>query len=99
RLVYGGCGSRLQAFEFFTDDCLGLVLAQVEGMHQPFNEHHAGYVLIELADTGDEAALQTMVEDVIGQALEASLCHDAVLSASLSQLNELWRLREEISEA
>ena len=99
RLVYGGCGSRLQAFEFFTDDCLELVLTQVDGMHQPFGERHAGYVLIELADTGNEEALQAMVEEVIGQALEASLCQDAVVSASLSQLHELWRLREEISEA
>jgi len=99
RLVYGTCGSRLQAFEYFTDACLDLVLTQVDGMHQPFADRHAGYVLIEVADTANEAAFQALVEDVIGQALESGLCQDAVVSASLSQLNELWRLREEISEA
>ncbi len=99
RLVYGACGPRLQAFEFFTDECLGLVLAQVEGVQQPFAERHGGYVLIELADTADEAALTTLLEDVIGRALEEGLCRDAVVSASLAQLQALWRLREEISEA
>ena len=99
RLVYGACGPRLQAFEFFTDECLGLVLAQVEGVQQPFAERHGGYVLIELADTADEAALTTLLEDVIGRALEEGLCSDAVVSASLAQLQALWRLREEISEA
>jgi len=99
RHVYGACGARLQAFEFFTDECLGLVLAQVEGMHQPFEARYGGYVLIELADTAGEAGLQALLEDVIGQALEDSVCEDAVVSASLAQLEALWRLREEISEA
>ena len=99
RRVYGSCGARVQAFEFFTDECLSLVLTHVDGMQQPFDERHGGYVLIELADTADEAALQTLLEEVIGQALEDGLCQDAAVSASLSQLQALWRLREEISEA
>lgn len=99
RLVYGSCGARLQAFEYFTDECLGLVLTQVDGMQQPFEQRHAGYVLIELADTANEDGLQALLEEVIGQALEDGLCQDAVVSASLAQLETLWRLREEISEA
>lgn len=99
RLVYGACGARLQAFEFFTDACLDLVLANVDGIHQPFAERHQGYVLVELADTANEEALQALLEDVIGQALEDGLCQDAAVSASLAQLHALWRLREEISEA
>ena len=97
--VYGACGARLQAFEFFTDECLGLVLEQVEGAQPPFADRHGGYVLIELADTADEEALQSLLEGVIGQALEDGLCQDAVVSATLAQLEALWRLREEISEA
>jgi len=99
RLVYGSCGARLQAFEYFTDDCLDLVLTHVDGMQQPFEQRHVGYVLIELADTADEEGLQALLEDVIGQALEEGLCQDAAVSASLAQLEALWRLREEISEA
>lgn len=99
RLVFGACGPRLQAFEFFTDQCLDLVLSQVEGLHAPFSDRHPAYVLIELADTANEEALQALLEEVIGQALEQELCLDAVLSTTLAQLQSLWRLREEISEA
>ncbi|MYN13082.1 FAD-binding protein [Pusillimonas sp. TS35] len=99
RLVFGACGPRLQAFEFFTDACLDLVLTHVDGLQQPFADRHGAYVLIELADTANEEALQTLLEEVIGQALEQGLCQDAVVSASLLQLQTLWRLREEISEA
>ena len=99
RHMYGQCGSRLQAFEFFTAKCLDLVLTQVEGMHAPFEHRYPGYVLVELADTADEAALQGLLERVVGGALEQELCADAVVSASMAQLQSLWRLREEISEA
>src|SRR3546814_19466232 len=54
---------------------------------------------MELADTADEAALNTLLENVIGTALERELCLDAAVSASLAQLQALWKLREEISEA
>ena len=56
-------------------------------------------MLVELADSADEAALNALLESVIGQALEDELCLDAVVSASLAQLQGLWKLREEISEA
>ena len=36
---------------------------------------------------------------MIGAALERGLCLDAAVSASLAQLQALWKLREEISEA
>lgn len=99
RSMFGACGPRLQAFEFFTDACLDLVLTHVEGMQQPFADRHPAYVLIELADTDDEQGLNALLESVIGRALEQGLCADAVVSATLSQLQALWRLREEISEA
>lgn len=54
---------------------------------------------MELADSTDEAALNGLLEQVIGDALERELCLDAAVSASLAQLQALWKLREEISEA
>ena len=98
-LLFARCGPRLQAYEFFTGDCLDIVLAHAEGVQEPFTERHAGYVLMELADTADEEALNALLEAVIGDALEQGLCQDAAVSASLAQLQALWKLREEISEA
>src|SRR5260370_13195484 len=54
---------------------------------------------MELADTVDETALRELVETVIGEALERDLCADAAVSESIAQVNSMWRLREEISEA
>jgi len=98
-LVYEQCGSRLQAYEFFTGQCVDLVLAHAQGVQEPFAQRYPGYVLMELADTADEAALNALLENVIGAALERELCLDAAVSASLAQLQALWKLREEISEA
>ena len=98
-LLFAQCGARLQAFEFFTGDCVDLVLKHAEGVQEPFSQRYPAYVLVELADTTDEAALNVLLERVIGEALERELCLDAAVSASLSQLQSLWKLREEISEA
>ncbi|WP_454731406.1 MULTISPECIES: FAD-binding oxidoreductase [Cupriavidus] len=98
-LLFEQCGARLQAFEFFTGDCLDLVLRHAEGVQEPFGQRYPAYVLVELADTTDEAALGALLERVIGEALERELCLDAAVSASLAQLQSLWKLREEISEA
>ncbi|MFK4446281.1 FAD/FMN-containing dehydrogenase [Caballeronia udeis] len=98
-LLFERSGPRMQAFEFFTAECLDMVLEQVDGMRAPFAETHPAYVLIELADTVDEAALRELLETVIGEALERELCVDAAVSESIAQVNSMWRLREEISEA
>lgn len=98
-LLFEQCGQRVQAFEYFTHECIELVQRHVDGLRSPFADKHPGYVLIELADTVDEAALGELLERVLGDALEKGLCQDAVVSASLAQLETMWRLREEISEA
>jgi FAD/FMN-containing dehydrogenase len=98
-LLFERCGPRLQAFEFFTGDCLGLVLETTEGVQDPFAQRYPAYVLVEFADTTDEAGLGALLESVMDAALERELCRDAVVSSSIAQLNGLWRLREEIPEA
>ena len=98
-LLYAMCGSRLQAFEYFTDECVGLVLQHAHGVRKPFPDAYPGYVLLELADTGDAQALEALMEKAITAAIEQEVCVDAILSASLSQVEEFWKLREEISEA
>ncbi|MBS0495397.1 MAG: hydroxyacid dehydrogenase, partial [Proteobacteria bacterium] len=98
-LLFERCGPRLQAFEFFTGECLGLVLETTEGVQDPFTQRYPAYVLVEFADTTDEAGLGVLLESVMDAALERELCLDAVVSSSIAQLNGLWRLREEIPEA
>lgn len=98
-LLYRSCGQRIQAFEYFTHDCLELVQTHVPQMRSPFDAPYAGYVLIELGDTTDEAGLSALLEEALGEALEQELCVDVAISTSLAQTTQFWRMREEISEA
>ena len=69
------------------------MLTHAEGVQEPFGQRYPAYVLVELADSADEAALNALLESVIGQALEDELCLDAVVSASLAQLGAVEAAR------
>lgn len=45
--VFARCGARLQAYEFFTAECLELVLTHAEHVYAPFLERYPAYVLLE----------------------------------------------------
>ncbi|MHB1669615.1 FAD-binding oxidoreductase [Thiomonas sp.] len=98
-LLFARCGASLQAFEYFTGECVDLVVDQVPGIRPPFSTRHPGYVLVELSGADEAAELALPFENIIGSALEGGICLDAVVSASLEQLRQMWRLREDISEA
>jgi FAD/FMN-containing dehydrogenase len=59
---------------------------------------HDWYVLVQADDPADNAALAQQFEDALGHAVEEGLVLDATLAQSQAQRNELWSLRENISE-
>ncbi|WDS36658.1 FAD-binding oxidoreductase [Pseudoxanthomonas sp.] len=86
---------QLEAFEFFTDIALKHVLAH--GAVKPFDEVYPYYVVTEFA-TGDEAkeaAAMAAFEDC----MEHGWVADGVISQSDAQAQQLWRLREGITES
>ncbi len=85
---------QLQAFEFFTDVALKHVLAH--GAQAPFAESHPFYVVTEFAsDEASEAEALAAFEQCMGE----GLVNDGVISASDGQAQQLWRLREGITES
>ena len=85
---------QLQAFEFFTDVALKHVLAH--GGQAPFAETHPYYVVTEFAsDDASEAEALAAFEQCMGDGLAS----DGVISASDAQAQQLWRLREGITES
>ena len=85
---------QLQAFEFFTDVALKHVLAH--GGQAPFAETHPYYVVTEFAsDEASEAEALAAFEQCMGDGLAS----DGVISASDAQAQQLWRLREGITES
>lgn len=85
----------LTAFEFFSDKALDKVLAH-SGLQRPFATPAAYYALLEFERLNDEVEADAMA--LFEQCVEQGWVVDGVMSQSIEQLNNLWRLREDISE-
>ena len=86
---------RLEAFEFFTDLALRHVLAH--GAQKPLEDEYPYYVVTEFAsdDEATEAAAMAAFEHCMEQGWVA----DGAISQSDAQAQQIWRLREGITEA
>jgi len=93
------CAARLSAFELMDGNQLDVVLAHVPGRKNPLTDKRPWHVLVELSDTGDAAALQATLQQVLTQALEDELLDDAVIATSATQRAALWDVRHSVSEA
>jgi FAD/FMN-containing dehydrogenase len=87
------------AFEFMSGTSMALVNRFIEGAGLPLSEPAPAYALVELSSPRAGEGLRSLMEDVLGEALESGLVSDAVLAESETQRNALWMLREEHAEA
>jgi len=84
---------RLTAYEFFTQACLDRLLRHRQ-LRTPFDRPAETYVLVEVED-----ASESEVEAWVGSVFERGLAVDGVLAQAPRQAQELWALREGISES
>jgi FAD/FMN-containing dehydrogenase len=96
--IYHAYKSRLPllAFEMFTEEALEVVLKHT-GLSRPLGEKAGYYVLVEIEQEGGEVLESAM--GIFENGLEQGWMVDGVVSQSAQQAKELWRLREDISEA
>lgn len=96
-------GDLVTAFEFMDRTCLDLVFAHIPDCRDPFDSPWPCYVLLQLSAgaLSDEPgeALNTLLETMLGHALEEELVLDAVIASSQAQANAFWRIRETLPEA
>lgn len=93
-------GEVLEGFEVMPAHCLESVLAHLPHARAPLAGDHAWHALIEFAaSTSDEAALRETVEQVMAAGLEAGLVENATLSASETQAEQFWLLRDSVAPA
>jgi len=93
------CGERITGFELMARICLDLVFKHIPGSRDPLPQPHPWYVLVELSDSTEGNAITSLLQESLGFASEAGTVRDAVMAASQAQRHELWKLRENISEA
>lgn len=85
-------GLTLQAFEFFTPDCLEVVTT-VSGCDSPFSQTYRGYALVEC-----ESPVSQVQKWAVTQ-LEKGVVQDGVVAANSKESRKLWALRERITES
>jgi len=95
----GRLGERLSAFELVSRACLDAVLAHAPGTPDPLGAPHPWYVLAELADSGEPAALQALAEQALLDCAERGALEDVALAHSEAQSRALWKIRDTIPEA
>jgi FAD/FMN-containing dehydrogenase len=92
-------GERLSAFELVSRECVDAVLAHAPGTPDPLAGRHPWYVLAELADVGEQAALQALAEQALLECAERGALEDVALAHSAAQAHALWKMRDAIPEA
>lgn len=95
----GQCADALVAYELIERSCIDLVLRHIPGTRDPLPECYPWYVLVELADRGDDASLRGKLEPILVAEVGHGRLGDAIIAQTLAQAQELWRLRETIPEA
>ncbi|MGV2904262.1 FAD-binding oxidoreductase [Achromobacter sp. AGC25] len=97
-LFQRACGSRLSAFEMIDSNQLDIVMTHVPGRKNPLAGAHPWHVLVELSDTGSGAEPQDLLQQILEQASEQDLLHDAVIASNDTQRAALWEVRHSVSE-
>ena len=92
-------GERVTGFELISRVAVQLVLQHIPGSRDPLPEAAPWYVLAEMDDTDPAADPHAALSSALDQALGEGLALDAAIAQSEGQINALWALREQISEA
>src|SRR5574341_1533003 len=93
------CEDRLTAFDLLSRRCIDAVLGHRPEVRDPMPRVESWFVLVELADTGSDAALARLVEQALADAFDSGLAADAVVAKSRSESARLWAIRETVPEA
>ncbi len=88
----------LSGCECFTEACRALVEAHAPHVAQPALRGGV-YVLLQLDAASTEIPLDAILEGILAAGFERDIVEDGVIAQSLAQAEQLWALRENITEA
>jgi FAD/FMN-containing dehydrogenase len=92
-------GDDLTSLELMPRRGLEFVVRHMPGCRDPFASPYPFYVLMELSSTHTNHSLQDDLETIFTEAAEHGLAADGIVARSEAQRQDLWRLRESMSEA
>ena len=91
-------GGLVSSFELVPRIGVEFVTKHMEGARDPLSAPSPWYVLIELSSGGTAEALQTLLTETLGAAMEEGLARDGTIAQSDAQADALWALRENLSD-
>jgi FAD/FMN-containing dehydrogenase len=92
-------GDRVSSFELIPRLAVDLTVQHIPPAVDPLSERHDWYVLCELTSPRAAEPLDTVLEEVLAQALTAGLVQDAAIAQSGREAASFWFLRENIPRA
>ena len=90
----------LEGFEILPESALQAVITHIAGTRAPLPDRHSWHVLIELVqDDPAQPAPDELATRILASAMEAGLFQDAIVSASETQAETFWKIRDSIAAA
>ncbi|WP_082074626.1 FAD-binding oxidoreductase [Martelella endophytica] len=93
------CASALTGFEIMAGMAFAFTLKHTEGARDPLAEKHPWYTLIDISTADSQQSADQMMESLLEEAFEKEVVIDAVIAKSQSEIDELWHMRNTMSEA
>ena len=87
----------LTSFELLAEIAVDFSIRHGINVRAPLSGRHDWYVLMELSSPRDDA--RATLEAILAKALEDDIIDDAVIATNLSQRQDFWKLRDEMSAA
>lgn len=92
-------GQAVTAFELISPDAMTLVLSHLGLKTGPISGPHSWQVLVELSTNGSQQSVDDSMLAFLEIGAELGLVEDAAIAASQAQMDRMWMIREEISDA
>jgi FAD/FMN-containing dehydrogenase len=92
-------GDQVTSFELMPRLAVELTVKHVPGVADPLDQNTPWYLLIELSSPNPRQELLTLLTATLEQAAAAGTIRDAMLAASTTQAQAMWKLRESVPEA
>ncbi len=98
RNISGDC---ITAFEIMPRLGMEMVTRHMPGVRYPMTASYDWYVLLECTSSlnRDLLDLEQVMEHILGQAMDSGLILDGVMAKNQAESDNLWQLRENLSEA
>ncbi|WP_135076670.1 FAD-binding oxidoreductase [Terasakiella sp. SH-1] len=92
-------GEELTAFEIMPRFGLEISIKHMTGTRDPFHTPYHWYAVVDIATSRPDSDLQSDLEDALHPLFDRGFLQNATVAQDMEQANQLWALRENMSEA